>query len=207
MAITEDRPLALEAGEALDVVEGVEDEDRPAEGVLAPEPGRPDQREGLRPLVAPDHVVLLADHQVVAVGGADVDGELAGLVGHLSLDQVDAVEIGYRQITMKGVSFPSKDGFSIKIDISVVYGLQPKDVPVIINRLGNINEVVDKVIHPQVESICRIEGSKYGAKELIEGETGDIEIWMNGDRNAFNSDWNFFMSRPHCVAIYRFPGK
>jgi regulator of protease activity HflC (stomatin/prohibitin superfamily) len=85
--------------------------------------------------------------------------------------KVDIVEIGYSQITMEHVSFPSKDGFTIQLDISVVWGLQPKDVPLIINRFGNVEAVIDKIIRPQVESICRIEGSKYGAKDFIEGTT------------------------------------
>ncbi|MHC4780775.1 MAG: SPFH domain-containing protein, partial [Planctomycetota bacterium] len=85
--------------------------------------------------------------------------------------KVDVVEIGYRQISLKGVQFPSKDGFDIKLDISVVWGLEPMNVPQIINNFGNVQDVVTKVISPQVESICRIEGSKYGAKEFIEGKT------------------------------------
>jgi regulator of protease activity HflC (stomatin/prohibitin superfamily) len=51
----------------------------------------------------------------------------------------------------------------------VVWGLLPKHVPTIVNRFGNIEAVVQKIIRPQIESICRIEGSKYGAKDFIEG--------------------------------------
>ncbi len=85
--------------------------------------------------------------------------------------KVDIVEIGYRQISLTNVAFPSKDGFTITLDISVVWGLEPHNVPRIINDFGNLGDVVRKVIYPQVESICRIEGSKYGAKEFIEGKT------------------------------------
>jgi len=85
--------------------------------------------------------------------------------------KVDIVEIGYRQIGMTNVEFPSRDGFTIRLDISVVWGLEPLNVPKIINSFGNIDDVVTKVIQPQVQSICRIEGSKYGAKDFIEGKT------------------------------------
>ncbi len=85
--------------------------------------------------------------------------------------KVDLVAIGYRQNGFTEVEFPSKDGFSIKLDISVVWGLEPSAVPLVINAFGNIDDVIKKVIYPQVESICRIEGSKYGAKEFIEGKT------------------------------------
>ena len=85
--------------------------------------------------------------------------------------KVEPVEIGYREMSLQNVTFPSKDGFLIKLDISVVWGVEPAKVPSIINEFGNIDDVIKKVIFPQVESICRIEGSKYGAKEFIEGIT------------------------------------
>ncbi len=69
------------------------------------------------------------------------------------------------------MKFPSHDSFPIELDISVVWGVLPKNVPAIIKQYGNVDAVIDKVIRPQVESICRIEGSKYGAKDFIEGTT------------------------------------
>ena len=83
--------------------------------------------------------------------------------------KIEEVWIGYNEITLESVAFPSKDGFTIQLDISVVWGLLPKDVPHIISQYGNTDEVIRKIIRPQIESICRLEGSKYGAKEFIEG--------------------------------------
>src|SRR5579862_1224329 len=88
--------------------------------------------------------------------------------------KIDEVWVGYNEITLEGVTFPSKDGFTIQLDISVVWGLTPKDVPVIINHFGNTEDVIRKIIRPQIESICRIEGSKYGAKEFIEGTSREL---------------------------------
>ncbi|MBI3269935.1 MAG: hypothetical protein HYZ53_12990 [Planctomycetes bacterium] len=85
--------------------------------------------------------------------------------------QVDSVEIGYREISFTDVSFPSKDGFTIKLDVSVVWGLEPVKVPFVMMQFGNVEQVINKVIHPQVESICRNEGSRYQAKDFIEGVT------------------------------------
>jgi len=83
--------------------------------------------------------------------------------------KIQEVWVGYNEITLENVSFPSSDGFTIQLDISVVWGLLPKDVPLIINRFGTTEDVIRKIIRPQIESICRIEGSKYGAKDFIEG--------------------------------------
>lgn len=88
--------------------------------------------------------------------------------------KIDEVWVGYNEITLENVAFPSKDGFTIQLDISVVWGLLPKDVPVIINRFGTTEDVIRKIIRPQIESICRIEGSKYGAKEFIEGTSREL---------------------------------
>lgn len=85
--------------------------------------------------------------------------------------KVDAVEVGYRLITLNDVQFKSVDGFVINVDITAVWGVQPKNVPSIIDNLGNINDVVSKIITPQVNSIVRIEGSKHPAREFIEGKT------------------------------------
>lgn len=88
--------------------------------------------------------------------------------------KIQAVWIGYNEITLESVTFPSRDGFTIQLDISVVWGLTPKDVPVIMNRFGTTEDVIRKIIRPQIESICRIEGSKYGAKEFIEGTSREL---------------------------------
>ncbi len=83
--------------------------------------------------------------------------------------KIDEIWTGYSEITLKDVAFPSRDGFTVQLDITVVWGLLPKHVPTIVNRFGNTDAVVQKIIRPQIESICRLEGSKYGAKDFIEG--------------------------------------
>lgn len=85
--------------------------------------------------------------------------------------KVEEVEVGYSEVSFEGVTFPSKDGFQIKLDITVVFGLEPENVPFVMLRFGNIQAVLDKVVRPNVESICRTEGSAYQAKDFIEGTT------------------------------------
>ena len=85
--------------------------------------------------------------------------------------KIEPVIVGFQDLSLDDVSFPSKDGFPIQLDITVVWGLAPADVPNVMMHFGNAEQVVDKILKPQIESICRIEGSKYGAKELIEGDT------------------------------------
>lgn len=70
-----------------------------------------------------------------------------------------------------GVSFPSSDGFKIHMDFSAVWGILPDQAPEIVKRFGNIDAVRQKVILPQSESICRNNGSKLGAVELLIGDS------------------------------------
>ena len=79
------------------------------------------------------------------------------------------VEISYREIYFRQLNFKSKDGFEIEVDATVIWGVLPEKIPYIIDRVGSISDVADKIIQPQVDSLCRIEGSKYGAVELVEG--------------------------------------
>ena len=109
---------------------------------------------------------------------------------------VDIVEVGYRetslQVTPKldargnqafdesgeplpepdtGINFPSNDGFEIQMDFTAIWGVMPDKAADIVQKFGNIEAVEQKVIIPQSESICRNNGSKFGAVELLVGDT------------------------------------
>ena len=110
--------------------------------------------------------------------------------------QVDIVEVGYREKSIEvvkktdrtgaamldesgepipegdtGISFPSNDGFSIRIDFTAIWGVLPDQAPSLVRTFGTVEAAEQKVILPQSESICRNNGSKMGAVELLVGET------------------------------------
>lgn len=78
----------------------------------------------------------------------------------------------------KGIQFPSNDGFDIHLDYTAIWGVLPDQAPDVVRQFGEIGDVEEKVILPQINSICRIYGSKRGAVELLVGET----------REAFQTD-------------------
>lgn len=70
-----------------------------------------------------------------------------------------------------GISFPSKDGFLIHMDFTSIWGILPEQAPHVVEYNGNIEAVENRVVVPLIESICRNEGSKLGAVELLVGDT------------------------------------
>ena len=68
------------------------------------------------------------------------------------------------------VSFPSRDGFQISLDMTVEFELSPESIADNFRRYGDLPAVVDKIIMPQITSISRNKGSEYRAKDFIVGE-------------------------------------
>lgn len=111
--------------------------------------------------------------------------------------KVDIVEIGYREktiispikqdaqgnplldasgepettSTLGGIVFPSRDGFTIHMDFTAIWGIMPDEAPHVVEFSGNLEAVENRVVVPLIESICRNEGSKLGAVDLLVGET------------------------------------
>jgi len=111
--------------------------------------------------------------------------------------QIDVIEVGYREKSFHvlrktdrqknpiydesgepvladdpgGLAFPSNDGFTIHMDFTAIWGLMPEQAPNAVKKLGVVQDVEDKVIVPQIESICRNRGSQLGAVELLVGQT------------------------------------
>ena len=109
--------------------------------------------------------------------------------------QIDVVEIGYRHTTIQaamqmdqdgrvvrddsgepvfsredgGIEFPSSDGFEIHMDFTAIWGLMPDQAPHAIRAIGNVDAIEEKIVAPQIASICRNRGSRYKAVQLLVG--------------------------------------
>ena len=71
----------------------------------------------------------------------------------------------------KGIEFPSNDGFLIHLDFTAIWGILPEQAPDVVRQFGTLKDVEQKVILPQIGSICRLHGSKRGAVDLLVGES------------------------------------
>lgn len=125
--------------------------------------------------------------------------------------QIDIVEIGYRHSTISvenkhdelgntlvdengepqiadprsGIAFPSADGFPIHIDFTGIWGLMPDQAAHAVRTFGNVDQVEKKVVLPQIESICRNNGSEYKAVQLLVGS--DREVYQKTCLDQFHS--------------------
>jgi regulator of protease activity HflC (stomatin/prohibitin superfamily) len=123
---------------------------------------------------------------------------------------IDIVEIGYRHSTIQvevltdkegnvivdengeatiadedsGIQFPSKDGFSMHIDFTAIWGLMPGQAPNAIRTIGNVGAVEQKIVLPQIDSILRNNGSAYQAVQLLVGD--DREEYQSACLNEFH---------------------
>lgn len=94
------------------------------------------------------------------------------------LQKVTLIEIGFNEYSQIKVSemennriaFPSDTGYEIRLGVTVVWGIHPRHAAETINEFGNVDGVLDKVIGPQLRSICRNIGSTYAARDFIQGE-------------------------------------
>lgn len=98
------------------------------------------------------------------------------------LQKVIMVEIGfneYSQVKLSetenySISFPSETGYLIHVGVTVIWGIHPRHAAEIINEFGNIDGVLEKIIGPQLRSICRNIGSTYAARDFIQGEKREL---------------------------------
>ncbi|MGP0070000.1 MAG: SPFH domain-containing protein [Isosphaeraceae bacterium] len=74
----------------------------------------------------------------------------------------------------KGIEFPSSDGFPIHMDYTAIWGILPVQAPDVVRQFGTLKDVEQKVILPQIESICRLHGSRRGAVDLLVGDTREV---------------------------------
>ena len=90
--------------------------------------------------------------------------------------KVTIVQIGYNEISQletkiaqDTIRFPSNDGFTIEIEVTVVWGRHPEHAPEMIARFGDVTKI-KQIIFSQIRSICRNIGSQYDSIDFIRGE-------------------------------------
>lgn len=83
------------------------------------------------------------------------------------VDLVDMRSQKYDMLADDAIEFPSNDGFNVRMEATVEWALQPDQAPWVVVKIGDLEDVVTKVIRPYAMSLARIQGSKLTAREFI----------------------------------------
>ncbi|MBN2641320.1 MAG: hypothetical protein JXR78_06695 [Victivallales bacterium] len=72
------------------------------------------------------------------------------------------------------IGFITLDGFQISLEGTVEFNISADSAPCLTQEVGNMEDIMKKLILPSVSGFARIEGSKKSATEFIVGESRQI---------------------------------
>lgn len=92
---------------------------------------------------------------------------------------VDARSHKYDITGEDAIEFPSWDGFTIHLEGTVEWAIYPEMAPLVTVEIGDLDDVVSKVIRPYATSLARIQGSKLTARDFIGSREEFQKRWIN----------------------------
>ncbi len=69
------------------------------------------------------------------------------------------------------ISFLTLDGFTVNVEGTIEYALMPDKAALLTHKVGDMEDILKKIILPRARGFSRIEGSKNPAKNYIMGDT------------------------------------
>lgn len=69
------------------------------------------------------------------------------------------------------ISFSTLDGFNVQVEGTIEFGIERDQAALITHQVGDMEDVLKKLILPRARGFSRIEGSKHPAINFIVGET------------------------------------
>lgn len=69
------------------------------------------------------------------------------------------------------IDFLTMDGFPVRVEGTVEYALKRDKAPLLTHEVGDLDDILRKIILPRARGFARIEGSKGNALDYIVGET------------------------------------
>ncbi len=69
------------------------------------------------------------------------------------------------------ISFLTLDGFSVTVEGTIEFSIERGQAALLTHQIGDMDDVLKKLVLPQARGFCRIEGSKHPAINFIVGET------------------------------------
>src|ERR1700704_5485684 len=69
----------------------------------------------------------------------------------------------------------SKDGFTMQLEVRVVFRVKPEDAPFMVAKIGGIERLVQNVMHPLIDSIFRNQASESSAMAYLQNSHEEQE--------------------------------
>lgn len=72
------------------------------------------------------------------------------------------------------ISFLTSDGFTISVEGTIEYALLRDKAAMLTHQVGDMEDILKKIVLPNARGFSRIEGSKHPAKNFITGDTRQV---------------------------------
>ncbi len=69
----------------------------------------------------------------------------------------------------------SKDGFTMQLEVRVVFRVKPEDAPFMVAKIGSTDKLVQNVMHPLIDSIFRNQASESSAMAYLQNRHEEQE--------------------------------
>src|SRR5215213_1716940 len=69
----------------------------------------------------------------------------------------------------------SKDGFTMQLEVRVVFRVKPEDAPFMVAKIGGIERLIQNVMHPLIDSIFRNQSSESSAMAYLQNRHEEQE--------------------------------
>ncbi|SHO48452.1 SPFH domain-containing protein [Desulfopila aestuarii] len=91
------------------------------------------------------------------------------------------------------INFLTLDGFSVTVEGTIEFGIERDEAAFLTHRVGDMDDIIKKIILPRARGFSRIEGSKHPAVNFIVGETrqkfqADLETHLRDRSKGWGVD-------------------
>src|SRR6476620_7918453 len=69
----------------------------------------------------------------------------------------------------------SKDGFTMQLEVRVVFRVKPEDAPFMVAKIGDVSRLIQNVMHPLIDSIFRNQASERSAMAYLQNRHEEQE--------------------------------
>ncbi|MGW8193414.1 MAG: SPFH domain-containing protein [Desulforhopalus sp.] len=91
------------------------------------------------------------------------------------------------------INFLTMDGFTVTVEGTIEFGIERAEAAFLTHRVGDMDDIIQKLILPRARGFSRIEGSKHPAVNFIVGETrqkfqNDLELHLRTKSKGWGVD-------------------